>query len=816
MAAALSFGSVQAQAARENDLPLTTITQTGDVTGVIEVVSEDGERWTKVKASDLGIPVRIELENPIGFVRGYNLGMLGGPGPSSHLLTPYHPPSYTRTYAVRSRVTEYNLVHETAILALCNERLSSGDGLGETHNLIYDATLSIWGWMGTDSDPAGNSLPSQFRTITVPVPVKCTKNIVPDVIGVEMVRHGETCPRKIEVKTTLSYSQPTVAKFRFRVDGKLSKLHTVEARPVVRENPGLPQGPNSYVAEGSKTYYLDPGSHTVRVEVRGGKKSEIQTLVIGCPPFKVTEAWLNYKVQNTPVCPKNVEEVATFKANQPSPAPFVIKTQGGLVVHRGLTTFERKGMEYVATVKRNFQMSAFESLMIAEISGWTSTSGVGQAFLKVDCLELAGGDFSFIDNTGTRCPREGKALINFSMNIQENIPYEFACSHGNFSGVAQAVPGNNGGFVAPALVKFNIANTTQANCALKSVVAGQTKIHKVKGHLFKCVSRPVDTQSNDLTVETTPPAGATETNPGGIVVDPVRTVSCIGGIVRNRSCNCARTRKKVKLGPNAWRCDRQVLVDPTPPPTTPPGSGPGRTVDPVRTVSCTNGYVRNRSCFCPNTHKKVSVGRNAWRCDREVVSDPVRTDGQQGGVPGASPGTKPVSGQPTRANPTATGGQPTRANPTATGGQPTRANPNADKRRLDELKKKQAAEALAKRKAAAAAAAKQKAAAAAVAKRKAAAAAAAKKKAAAAAVAKRKAAAAVAAKKKAAAAVAAKKKAAAAKKKAAAAKAKKKAAAAKKKVAPKISCNGGKVKNGRCRCPKKKTLVNGQCIKPAG
>ena len=38
----------------------------------------------------------------------------------------------------------------------------------------------------------------------------------------------------------------------------------------------------------------------------------------------------------------------------------------------------------------------------------------------------------------------------------------------------------------------------------------------------------------------------------------------------------------------------------------------------------------------------------------------------------------------------------------------------------------------------------------------------------------------------------------------------------KKKKRPTVKCVGGKIKGGRCKCGRRKTLVNGRCIKPAG
>jgi hypothetical protein len=65
--------------------------------------------------------------------------------------------------------------------------------------------------------------------------------------------------------------------------------------------------------------------------------------------------------------------------------------------------------------------------------------------------------------------------------------------------VAQTAPKPSGGYVAPALVTFDVTATTQANCALKSVAPGKPMVHMLKGHHYQCVDRAVDPASGDLT-----------------------------------------------------------------------------------------------------------------------------------------------------------------------------------------------------------------------------------------------------------------------------------------------------------------------------
>ena len=54
------------------------------------------------------------------------------------------------------------------------------------------------------------------------------------------------------------------------------------------------------------------------------------------------------------------------------------------------------------------------------------------------------GDFSFIDNGGTQCPRQGKVLINFRTSKPDNVHWSLDCTNGHFSGVAQTAPSPKG------------------------------------------------------------------------------------------------------------------------------------------------------------------------------------------------------------------------------------------------------------------------------------------------------------------------------------------------------------------------------------
>ena len=343
-------------------------------------------------------------------------------------------------------------------------------------------------------------------------------------VNVQVEQKGETCPKKTDVTAIIKYKVPATARFRFKVDGKKSELITIKARKVDAGKPGPAGGPGSgthYLVKRLKTYRLDPGQHTFRVELEGGKgkRSNVKTVDITCPPFKVTSAWLKYEVEDTPVCPKKVTETATFHTTRPGWVKHEIRMQGGLVVSSGKLTSKRVGDKYVATAVRHLTLNAIDKEFMADAVDYPANSG--WVPLKVKCLDLT-GDFSFVDTGGTHCPREGRALINFSLNMQKDVGYSLDCTNGHYSGVAKAVPDNKGGFIAPALVKFDVEKTTQVTCALKSVAPIQ-KVHALKGHLFRCVTASGHTSSNDVQVDPKPADGAPRTPAADVKVAPKRT-----------------------------------------------------------------------------------------------------------------------------------------------------------------------------------------------------------------------------------------------------------------------------------------------------
>jgi hypothetical protein len=318
-------------------------------------------------------------------------------------------------------------------------------------------------------------------------------------VDLKVDQHGESCPKDVTVTAYADYRWPAESHMRMQVDGGFPKARVAKTKEVTFA------GKTFNRAEAEFHYKLDPGQKTFKLIVDKGKKSHTETVEIKCPPFKVLSAWLKYEVENKSVCPKQVTETATYHTTRPGWVNHEIKMQGGLVVSSGKLTAKREGDQYIATAVRHLTLNAIDKEFMANALDYPANSG--WMALKVDCLDVK-GDFTFLDKGAPKCPREGRALVNFKTNMPGNIHYSLDCTNGHFSDVAQAVPDNKGGYVAPALVKFNVEKTTQATCALKSVAPIQ-KVHTFKGHQFQCVIPSGQSATNDVAREPSPATHST-------------------------------------------------------------------------------------------------------------------------------------------------------------------------------------------------------------------------------------------------------------------------------------------------------------------
>lgn len=509
--------------------------------------------------------------------------------------------------------------------AACNDLISQGKTTtsqgGETYATLQLTARVAVGDYGDGPQFGRLSGTTMVKVICEPEPSKIQAPPKPFSVDVKVEQKGETCPKQTDVTAIIKYRRKATARFRFKVDGKLSKVHEIKARKVSGGKPPPPGvgGPGAgtyYLVERLKTYHLDPGQHHFRVVMEGGKdkKSAVITRRVKCPPFKITSTTLTYKVAKKLTCKKKVAERLTANATRPGKAKFVIKTQAGAVVHSGTAEFKRQGMKYVATSKRpNLLMGAYDADMMADFTKHAANSGWIR--LRVDCMEALSGTLEQRRFAADRC--EGEAAFSIRTNGPGKVPYRLECTGGRaWTGKVQAHETGPDTFIGVDTVRFDVSNNELVRCALRTRKPLPFKVLAGDKRTYEC-HKPTDVSgSDDLAPETRPDSH-----------DPRAPV---------------------------------VVIDP-PRPSDDSG-GPGKTIDPGPQISCAGGVVKKDECLCPRTHKVVAAGKNAFRCVRTAVIDPVKSD---------------------------QGGKTTDATPDY--GKKTRHDAEADRRRLEALRKRQEA-----------------------------------------------------------------------------------------------------------------------------
>ena len=172
---------------------------------------------------------------------------------------------------------------------------------------------------------------------------------------------------------------------------------------------------------------------------------------------------------------KVLKTTVRFETNKSGPVSFDLnRFPGGMTSHTVNAEFDagagkfyaryEKGesfdsttnLQYMAqshhSVGRQYRLEGHHhSLRRRTCAGYSSDPHDG-----LPTLPQLKGDFRFLADNSTSCPRKVKALINFSSSVKDNVHYSLDCTNGHFSGVAQTAPKPGGGYVAPALVTFDI------------------------------------------------------------------------------------------------------------------------------------------------------------------------------------------------------------------------------------------------------------------------------------------------------------------------------------------------------------------------
>lgn len=337
-------------------------------------------------------------------------------------------------------------------------------------------------------------------------------------VDIRVRAKGDTCPKDTSVTAYIDYDRPATARFRVIHNGVEPKSAPIE----IKARKVSLAGKTWYRVERLERYKLDPGKHTFRIKVLGEKKngdrtSPKKTVTIDCPPFRVTSAWLSYKVEDRQVCKKRVDEEAVFYTNRPGDIPYRIKTQGGLVVTQGIAYATREGDRYVARRARTLSMGAFDQMMILEVLN--NHSAGDRKPLKVDCLKVQAGTLDLRGFAPGAC--KGEAAFSVRTNMEGDVPYRLDCTGGrSWRGTLQVRKTGPATYIGVGTVGFHVGNNEQVSCALKSRKPLPVKVLALRGRKYACHRRAVEPGAKDLTVK--PRSEPRRKRRPSVVLDPVR------------------------------------------------------------------------------------------------------------------------------------------------------------------------------------------------------------------------------------------------------------------------------------------------------
>ncbi len=347
----------------------------------------------------------------------------------------------------------------------------------------------------------------------IPDPEKAVAGLDIASFAVHPAGSGNSCPKTYDLKTVFRSGSPETIKFRVRKNGKLSQLYT---RTLEKDG-------QYYQARFDKSYTLDPGQTTFRIEVRDGPKSAVIEKTVTCPPFKVISTFMKYTHGNETYCPKVVTETTTFKTTRPGWVRYQIKLEGGLVAAEGKATSKRVGDSYIATVTRKLPFNqAYDGNLMAEVTNQPGANS-GWVKLKVDCLELTSAEIKLTDPRDTsgkhQCPRQGRVKVEMRFNQGgKTVRYKANCSNG-FSKVFTAKIRKDrikGGYRVFGSHKFDVTKTEKVACSLMDMDHG-SKVLTWTGREYACATpKGHDRPGAGLAPETPPSTSQTpaaETTP---------------------------------------------------------------------------------------------------------------------------------------------------------------------------------------------------------------------------------------------------------------------------------------------------------------
>ncbi len=215
---------------------------------------------------------------------------------------------------------------EQAIVAACNKKLSQGHTvLAEQRTVSHGHIL----WAGVSADYYGaiggfpNGSVTEKRNIGVGFNVVCLPDTAPyKTVSAKLdySSTGNTCPRKLTIRTVIESNKPGKGFYRReRKGGPPSGWIAFQTK----------KSGNRYLFVKHETQEVGNVDQVRRIRVKNGPAAPWERVKVDCAKFKVTHVKLSYKVKKINSCPRPMTTYMAVHANQKGHAWVRHERKGG-------------------------------------------------------------------------------------------------------------------------------------------------------------------------------------------------------------------------------------------------------------------------------------------------------------------------------------------------------------------------------------------------------------------------------------------------------------------------------------------------------
>ncbi len=420
LAAAIAFTGIAGVAQADNPKPVgdqsadVTIKPNGFSPISVDVISEDGKKWTKVKSKKLLLKVTVGVGKTDQYVRGINIrqGWLSQTSEQPWLLSRSFGKNlvrYDSNEVISGSTDNFTPAERTSFIKACNAKLDKGGSIKKSYKLFSGVKLQIRASFTSDGQIDLGSLDSVFSNGKATVAVNCK--------GVKNAAGGFAAeqPKNLKVKsvqlfrTTYSnaYSQPNPGvkckKARLLVRLKTNKAGPVKFRLWTKignkpmssklvETWSNFSGPGEFKAEYkewvsvNKTSFVQARAEELINPI--GMSTAWKSITLHCtgaggggladvpannpddvPAVAALKVTGNLTLADKANAPKDRPRLgaAVFKiwATKPGPTSYQLTCSGGRKWTGTLPTFKITNKKYQAVGLRNFQIAKTEKLSCA-------------------------------------------------------------------------------------------------------------------------------------------------------------------------------------------------------------------------------------------------------------------------------------------------------------------------------------------------------------------------------------------------------------------------------------------------------------------